>query len=112
METLKEIGAQILHALLGMLVLLPVALWIAFENQGHGRVAVILTGFMSWGMAGYMTGWLREDSQHRAHFDETPEGWLWWLKSFPIGGRHRDMYAFAIGGMADCALVLFVPWFN
>ena len=112
MNLLKEIGAQVLHALLAMLTLLPVTLWIAFVNQGHARWAVILTAFVSFMASSYTVGWLREDSQHRAHFDKTPEGWAWWLKSFPIGGRHRDMYAFAVGGAADAALVLFVPWFN
>ena len=109
---MREIGAQVLHCMLGMMVLLPIALWVALQNQGHARWLVILMGFISWGISGYMTGWLREDSQHRAHFDKTPEGWIWWLKSWPLGGRHRDMYAFTVGGMIDVSLVMFVPWFN
>ena len=92
-NTLKEIGTQILHAIIAMIVLLPL-LW----------PKLIFT----WAISAFLTGLLREDSQHRAHFDSTPEGWAWIKKGFPIGGRWRDMWAFAVGGLADGLIYYFV----
>jgi len=86
MSTLKEIGAQILHAMLGFVVCLFPALWPDFP--------------LTWAVSAFLCGLLREDSQHRAHFDKTPEGWRWILQGhFPYGGRWRDMWAFAVGGL-------------
>ncbi len=91
-DTLKEIGAQIAHLLLCMLVLAPVVFM-----PGAWR---ILGGAMS----GYLVGFIREDAQHRTP-DQTPEGWGWWLKGLnTYSGRHRDMTAFALGGLIDGAL--------
>ena len=113
MSVLKDIAKDVLgHAPIGMIVLAPIVLWMHLVQNDYDRWAIIVAGFVSWGVSGYCTGWLREDSQHREHFDKTPEGWGWFWKGFPFGGRHRDMLGFALGGAIDCAIVLFVPWFN
>jgi hypothetical protein len=91
MRVLKEIGAQILHALLAMVILLPVAMW-------PDLVA-------PWALSGFLIGFLREDTQHRVPDAGGSEGWGWVKKSFPIGGRWRDIWAFAVGGLADGAIV-------
>jgi len=113
MGLLKDFAKDVLgHAPLAMLVLLPIVLWMHLVQNDYARWVIIVAGIPSWALSGYMTGWLREDSQHREHFDKTPEGWMWWFKGLPWGGRHRDMAGFALGGAIDCAIVLFVPWFN
>jgi hypothetical protein len=87
MNVLKEIGAQVAHTLLAMAILAPVVF-----APGPWK---ILGGAVS----GYLAGLVREDAQHRTP-DKTPEGWNWYANGFPASGRHRDMYAFAVGGLA------------
>ena len=79
----KEVGVQILHALIAMAVLAPV---------------MFMPVLIGAPISGYLYALVREDTQHRKHFDKTPEGWGWFAKGFPFGGRHRDMYAGALGG--------------
>ena len=90
-EVFKEIGQQVAHLLLCMAVLAPVVF--------IPGALKILGGAIS----GYLIGFVREDAQHRTP-DKTPEGWGWWLNGFPISGRHRDMYAFAVCGLLDALI--------